>query len=184
LVTRSHAFEKQRTRDRLGRRRSLVDEAELFEEHADRLLSAVSARVRTSPVNVEDACAFAWLQLLRYRPERQSAFGWLCTTAIREAIKLDRRARRLVEFDRLGEHPANEPRHELDHRLELLAAIQTIDGARLRPRERRLVALRGLGYSRRQMSELTGDSYRTLDRQLGRAQRKLHDARRTGAEVG
>jgi len=47
----------------------------------------------------------------------------------------------------------------------------------LRPRERRLIALRGLGYSRRQMSELTGDSYRTVDRQLGRAQRKLALAR-------
>jgi DNA-directed RNA polymerase specialized sigma24 family protein len=149
----------------------------LFEEHSARLLSAVSAAVRTSPVNIDDACAFAWLQLLRYQPDHQVTFGWLCKTAIREAIKLDRRARRLVELDRLGEHPANDLGHELDRRLELLAAIQTIDEARLRPRERRLVALRGLGYSRRQMSELTGDSFRTLDRQLGRARRKLALAR-------
>jgi len=55
---------------------------ELFEEHANRLLTAVGASVRTSPVNVEDGYAFAWLQLLRYRPERQVAFAWLCTTAI------------------------------------------------------------------------------------------------------
>ena len=55
---------------------------ELLEEHANRLLGAVGAVVRTSPVNVEDACAFAWLQLLRCRPERQLAFAWVCTTAI------------------------------------------------------------------------------------------------------
>mgnify|MGYP001305635165 CR=1 FL=1 len=91
--------------------------AELFNEHADRLLSAVSRTVRTSPVNVEDACAFAWLQLIRYRPERQSAFGWLCKTAIREAIKLDRRARRLVDLDCLARHPVNDARYELDRRL-------------------------------------------------------------------
>jgi len=147
------------------------------------LLSAVAATVRTSPVRVEDACAFAWLQLLRYRPSRQGAFGWLCKTAIREAIKLDRRARRLVELDRLGEHPVKDPRHELERRLELLAAIQKLAEAGLRPRERRLIALRGLGYSRRQMAELTGDSCRTVDRQLGRAQRKLALARHAhGAE--
>jgi len=86
-------------RHRVEQRSWPVDEAELFEEHALRLLSAVSATVRTSPVNVEDACAFAWLQLLRCRPERKAAFAWLCKTAIREAIKLDRRARRLVALD-------------------------------------------------------------------------------------
>lgn len=135
-----------------------VDDVELFEEHATRLLAAVSATVRTSPMNVEDACAFAWLQLLRYRPERRRAFGWLCTTAIREAIKLDRRARRLVELDRLGEHPVSDLRQDLDHRIETLTAIQTIDDARLRPRERRLIALRVLGYSRQQMAALTSQS--------------------------
>ena len=35
------------------------DHDELFEELADRLLAAVRGAVRTSPVNAEDACAFA-----------------------------------------------------------------------------------------------------------------------------
>jgi hypothetical protein len=55
---------------------------ELLEEHANRLLAAVGASVRTSLVNVEDTYAFACLQLLRYQPEHQVAFAWLCTTAI------------------------------------------------------------------------------------------------------
>ena len=40
------------------------------------------------------------------------------------------------------------------------------------------------GYSHDQMAELTGDSRRTLDRQLGRAQRKLRDARRSEQTLG
>ena len=77
-------------------------DAELFEKHAGRLLAVVGRAVRTSPMNVEDACAFAWLQLLRHHPRQETAFGWLCTTAVREAIKLDRRARSGVELDGLG----------------------------------------------------------------------------------
>jgi hypothetical protein len=35
------------------------DHSKLFKEHAGQLLAAVGAAVGTSPVNVEDACAFA-----------------------------------------------------------------------------------------------------------------------------
>ena len=156
----------------------------LFEQHANGLLAAVSATVRTSPVNIEDACAFAWLQLVRCRPEPRSAFGWLLTTAIREAVKLDRYGRRVTDLDRLADHPVRDPRQELEQRLETLTARHAIEEARLRPRERRLIGLRALGYSRAQMAELTGDSHRTLDRQLGRAQRKLSNARRLQVKVG
>jgi DNA-directed RNA polymerase specialized sigma24 family protein len=67
-------------------------EAQLFEAHALRLRAVVSRSVRTSPVNVEDACAFAWLQLVRRRPPTVATFAWLRTTAIREAVKLHRRS--------------------------------------------------------------------------------------------
>jgi DNA-binding CsgD family transcriptional regulator len=53
----------------------------------------------------------------------------------------------------------------------------------LRPREARLVGLRAAGYSREQMAELTGDTYRTVERQLGLAQRKLRFAHRAVAQV-
>jgi len=95
------------------------DHDELFKQLADRLVAAVRAAVRTSPVNVEDACAFAWLQLVRYRPERACAFGWLRKTAIREAVRLERRSVRTVAGDPEREHsrlarartgdPAREP---------------------------------------------------------------------------
>jgi DNA-binding CsgD family transcriptional regulator len=46
------------------------------------------------------------------------------------------------------------------------------------------VALRVAGYSREQMAERTGDTRRTVDRQVGRAQGKLSAARLAEAKVG
>jgi DNA-directed RNA polymerase specialized sigma24 family protein len=159
------------------------DGAQLFERQAGRLEAVVRQRVRTSPANVEDACGFAWLQLIRRRPPGHVAFAWLCTTAIREAVRLHRHGAHTVCLEQIAEAPAD-TRHGLDGQLELICAGEEIRQARLRPREARLVGLRAAGYSREQMAELTGDSYRTVDRQLGRAQRKLRAARRAEASVG
>jgi DNA-directed RNA polymerase specialized sigma24 family protein len=73
---------------------ALGDEPALFTEIHPRLRDHVRLRVRTSRANVEDACSFAFLQLLRYQPDREHLYGWLLRTATREAIKLDQRARR------------------------------------------------------------------------------------------
>lgn len=159
------------------------DHGELFEELADRLLAAVRAAVRTSPANVEDACAFAWLQLVRYRPARACAFGWLRKTAIREAVRLERRSVRTVELDTVADVVAG-PELGLDRRLELMVAGEQIRAARLRPREARVLAFRVAGYSRREMVQLTGDSDRSVDRQLVRAQRKLNEVREPDREIG
>jgi DNA-directed RNA polymerase specialized sigma24 family protein len=159
------------------------DHGELFEALADRLLAAVRAAVRTSPVNVEDACAFAWLQLVRYRPERACAFGWLRKTAIREAVRLERRSVRTVELDTVADVVAGSALG-LDRQLALIVAGEQIRAARLRPREARVLGFRVAGYSRREMAELTGDSDRSVDRQLVRAQRKLNDAREARREIG
>lgn len=157
------------------------DDAQLFERHAPRLKHAVSRRVCTSAANVEDACGFAWLQLVRCQPRRSTAFAWLCTTAIREAVKLHRRTSQTVALDRMTD--AADARHSLDWRLELIGAGQEIREASLRPREARLVGLRVAGYSREQMAELTGETCRVVDRQLGRAQRRLRAVRSSEAST-
>jgi DNA-directed RNA polymerase specialized sigma24 family protein len=146
------------------------------------LQAVVSRRVHTSPVNVEDACGFAWLQLVRRGSRPASTFAWLCTTAIREAIRLCRRAALTDTLDEADETAAD-PRDGLHARLELIATGEQIRGARLRPREARLVGLRAAGYRREEMAEVTGESCRTVDRQLGRAQRKLRHARPAVSEV-
>jgi len=48
---------------------------------------------------VEDACLFAWLQLLRRQPDRDHIRGWLCTVARRETWRLCAEARKATSLD-------------------------------------------------------------------------------------
>ena len=79
---------------------------------------------------------------------------------------------------------APDPRSGPERSLELIAPAEQVRAAGLRPREARVLGLRVAGYSRDEIAELTGESHRTIDRQLGRAQRKLRDALRADAAVG
>ena len=159
------------------------DEAQLFTIHAARLRSIVGRHVRTSQANLDDACAFAWLQMLRYQPERERLLAWLCRTAIREAIKLDRRAQRSCELVEAGDadvRHADTGGHP-DDRLELLAAREAVAAARLRTREAELLALQVAGYSYAETARVQKITTRTVERQLRRARSKLRDARRAQA---
>lgn len=159
------------------------DDQELFAQHALRLHAVVSATVRTSAANVDDACGFAWLQLVRHRPPAAIAFAWLRTTAVREALKLQHRTGRLIDLDQLAEVAAD-PMIRPERSLELIAAGEQIRAARLQAREARVLGLRVAGYRRDEIAELTGDSRRTIDRQLGRARRKLRDGVRAAPAIG
>ena len=41
------------------------DEADLYLAHNDQLIRDVRAAVRAHPADIEDACAFAWVQFFR-----------------------------------------------------------------------------------------------------------------------
>lgn len=159
------------------------DETELYRRYATRLRATVTREVNSSPATIDDACAFAWLQLLRYQPARETVLGWLCKTAIREAIKLDRRDRR--DRRTVGPSPDTgepmdpvDPRSPLDDRVELLAAREAIASACLREREAQLLALHAAGYTYKEIANAKTLSERTVERQLLRAKRKLTHARR------
>jgi DNA-directed RNA polymerase specialized sigma24 family protein len=67
------------------------DEAQLFDEFDAALRRRVQREVNTSHANIEDACAFAWLQFLRHQPDRDRAWrAWLVQVARREAYRLSR----------------------------------------------------------------------------------------------
>jgi DNA-directed RNA polymerase specialized sigma24 family protein len=55
----------------------LGDEAALFDRYHVRLVRVVGRAVTASRQTIEDACAFAWVQLLRSQPRRQHVFAWL-----------------------------------------------------------------------------------------------------------
>lgn len=161
------------------------DEDALYRRHQDRLRRIVRSRVNTSDAAIEDACAYAWLQLLRYQPDRARVFGWLAVTATREAIDIDQRARRTVPLVRRdvtnGEEvdvePAS-PRDEIAEAIDYRAALNDVAAARLTDRQKRAVALLAGGYSYNDIAEITGWTVRTVERHIRSGREKLAVARR------
>ena len=160
---------------------ALGDEQTLFTELHPRLRDHVRLLVRTSGANVDDACSFAFLQLLRYQPDREHLYGWLLRTATREAIKLDQHAQRTAPLpvggnDDRGAQAVDE-RACPELQFELLVAREAVAAAGMTDRERRIVGLHAAGLTYSDVAKVTGDSERTIERQLLRGRRKLRAAR-------
>jgi RNA polymerase sigma factor (sigma-70 family) len=154
-----------------------IDVARLYRRLSRRLEQVVGYEVTAPEATIEDACQVAWIRLVHraHRVEADAAFSWLLHTATHEALKLIRRSGREVSLDELleraGEIPlgleAPGPDALFDHRARIAAL-----GA-LAPRQRRLVWLQAAGLSYDEIATATGDSLRTVERQLLRARRRL-----------
>jgi len=155
------------------------DEAELYLRHHRVLVCSVARSVNASRELIEDACQTAWLILLGRRPDRARVLGWLRTVAIHEAYRLSGLERRDARLDAptsaAGTVPGGEriedPRALLDLRVDARLALARV--AELPPRQRRLFALQIAGLSYGETSAVTGDSVRTVDRQLRRAHARV-----------
>jgi len=76
------------------------DEADLFRGHHHAVLRGVRhAAPWVAEAVVEDACLFAWLQLLRCQTDRDHIRGGLCTVGRREAWRLCAEARKATFLD-------------------------------------------------------------------------------------
>jgi len=128
------------------------DEADLFAEHHDGLLRSVKRAVSAPEALIEDACQFAWTQLIRTQPERgPRVFGWLRTVAIHGAYRLSRTQRRDTALEELAAPEGNggsspdgwealiEGRVDLDSHLEAKRGLSVI--ASLPERQRRYLTL-------------------------------------------
>jgi len=133
--------------------------AAMHREHARQLERRVERRARASPETIEDACSFAWLQLLTHTcidldAPSWRALGWLTRTATREAWRLEDRRRRdglldhvALERDlRLGERAALGA-DEIVAQHERLALV-----AQIPERPRRFVLRLALGYGYREIA--------------------------------
>lgn len=156
------------------------DEDSLFEALARELVRIVQRLVNTDPATVDDACQFAWLQLLRCQPNRETVRPWLITVARNEAIRLDRIRRRYEALSIGDREPGCHPEPavptdayalaiDLDEALSVLASLPE--------RKRNLYALKVLGFSYDEIGRITGDSYPTVNRQLVRAASLIRRAR-------
>jgi DNA-directed RNA polymerase specialized sigma24 family protein len=160
------------------------DETRLFDDHHDRLLRSVRRAINASDALIEDACSFAWVQLLRRQPDRgPMLFGWLRTTAIREAYHLSGLERRDATLDERQTPGSGEERDglvanasDLDTRLEAMHALHLL--AELPERQRRYLALFIAGYRYQEIVRLTGATYTNVNKHLTRARANVRAAQR------
>jgi DNA-directed RNA polymerase specialized sigma24 family protein len=129
---------------------SRTEQAQLFAEHQATLRTRVARRVHTRSANIEEACGFAWLQLVRRRPRRDTALQWLTTVAVHEARRLDRADRHLAPLQAGGD-PAGSA-GTLTH-AQAREALELVAG--LPPRQREVFALHVAGYSYDEIARLS-----------------------------
>ena len=155
--------------------------AALFARDAVRVRRLVRLSVSAPEAVVEDACQVAWMRLVS-NPSRvcaAAATSWLVRVAVREAMRGARRTARDLSLEEVvaergdAPDPGGATAEDIAEQRGRLDAI-----SRLPERQRRLVWLRGLGFTYREMAGETGDTVRTVERQLDRARVNLE---RSGA---
>jgi RNA polymerase sigma factor (sigma-70 family) len=162
---------------RTGVLKGAEDVADLYGQLSKRLEQIVRRDVRAPTPVIEDACQFAWVTLVTHRDRvrRATTLPWLVKTAQHEAFKLVRRDGRdhslEATLDATGDAPlrliAPDPA-ELAVAHERLGQLE-----RLPPRQQRLVWLQAFGHSYAEMARHTGDTTRTVERQLMRAKQAV-----------
>ena len=166
-----------RTFDQPAHPDSSGDLAELYGQLSKRLERIVRRDVRAPAPVIEDACQSAWVTLVSHRDRvrRATTLPWLVKTAQHEAFKLVRRDGRdhslEATLEMAGDAPlrltAPDP-HELAAAHDQLGQLE-----RLPPRQQRLMWLQGFGLSYAEMAQCTGDTTRTVERQLLRARQAV-----------
>jgi RNA polymerase sigma factor (sigma-70 family) len=159
-----------------------------YARYADQLRRAI--RRKTCGLDdalVDDACAFAWEQLLR-RPyidlQHHSAYSWVYKVALRRAWRLARLERRLAPaggltgLDEDGPEPAGSDIDLVDlvaDRVEQATLREMLRDLHWRERRELLLYAHGLSYE--EIAAVTGTSYTAVNRWLARGKKALRDAR-------
>jgi RNA polymerase sigma-70 factor (ECF subfamily) len=158
------------------------DEEALYRAHHRRLLRLIARDVPARPQVIEDACGFAWAELLARQPERTSIVGWLRIVARREAIRLAQCDRATVlmsaiDADGLTDHCRSTgcPTGSADEHGEALEALALLGG--LTERKRTFLAAKVAGYSYDEIAAELNVSLLTVNRQLVRARAAVREAR-------
>lgn len=144
---------------------------------ARQLPRVVSAGLEGVPAElIDDACQTAWDRFLSRGQgvAAGSELGWLVTVATRIAFRLLHADNRDLSYEQereraLAGRPEAEPGPERSAELR-----ERLDQVRRLPvRQRRILLMHGYGYRYCEIARLTGDSRRTVERQLRRARRML-----------
>ena len=156
------------------------DEEALYRAHHTRLLRLIAHDVKARPQVIEDACAFAWAELLARQPERTSIVGWLRIVARREAIRLAQRDRVTVSLNAVGAHRLHRAhstgctRSSPEEHYEALDTLALV--AELPERKRTFLSLKVAGYSYDEIAAELDVTYTNVNRQLVRARAAVRNA--------
>jgi RNA polymerase sigma factor (sigma-70 family) len=151
---------------------------ELYRGLARRLEQVVRAEVRAPETVVEDACQFAWGNLLAQAAGIQSeaALSWLATTAIREAWRLMHTRERDLPLESENNDQVDAGPSAPDATDALVEDRERLRLMRLLPeRQQRILWLHALGLSYQEIAAYTGDSTRTVQRQLLRGRARIRE---------
>jgi RNA polymerase sigma factor (sigma-70 family) len=157
----------------------LMELEELYASSAGQVRRQVRSDVHATEAVIDDACQVAWIRLLHHRERvrRDAAVSWLVTTAVHEAFKLIRRDSRDVSLEMLvdeaGDAPATDMAMGPSAEETVSYRLRLEEMQSLSERQRRLLWLKGLGFSYAEIRSHTGDSERTVERQLTRARHRL-----------
>jgi DNA-directed RNA polymerase specialized sigma24 family protein len=155
--------------------RQTPDLASLYAALSTRLEGAVRHALRGHDrcagrdVVIEDACQFAWTQLLGQSPDvhREAVLSWLSRTAAREAFKLTRRERSEVPLGLAGGGALPDTGADVTELIEARDRIQRV--GTLGRRHQRFLWLKAIGLDYEEMAAYEGCTRRTVERQLLRA---------------
>lgn len=159
--------------------------AAFYADAARPVQRAVASRVSADAVVIEDACQYAWVQLLRRDDVTLDAGGarWLVTVAVREAWRMASprdqpagafRGPSKDDFpDELAEPESVEPGPAEQALTRCTHEQRAADFAALRPVERRELLLLAAGYSYREICEVTGSSRGAVNRRISEGRAKL-----------
>ncbi len=147
---------------------------QLYVELAPQLRRVVGTHLRAPEWVLDDACQMAWEALL-VRPgqvDRTHALGWLATTARREALGLLKRSSAELCLDASGHAEvifgmAPDPQQAAEF-WERLGQVR-----RLSRRQQRIVWMQSLGFGYEEIAAHTGETRRSVERQLVSARRRL-----------
>jgi RNA polymerase sigma factor (sigma-70 family) len=151
-----------------GRERGRGSEDALFRLHHQRLVAVVQGRLGVSRELAEDAVAFAWVQLIRTRPEHDSIGGWLYTVAKHEAFALIRAANREQPAEEIESARTAPPPADILGPRKRLALVD-----RLKPQQRTVLHLRMAGLSYQEICQHTGQTYTWVNRHLTEGRQAL-----------
>lgn len=160
--------------------------ARLHREYARRLERRVAQRARADEQTVEDACSFAWLQLIVHPAVElhcpQATLAWLAQTAMRETWRLNaiRAAEAALAVGVMrGRHELSSP--AVDELVGQRARLQLV--AQVPDRPRRFLLRAALGHTQQEIADAERASLRTTSKQIARARQRLRALDADGADT-